>query len=240
VEEWDEWLFHVNQRLTPFVTDGLAVASAINSMRQALGHGNAKFEADIVSRRSPSVTFESAYQQQAMNEAITLPPLNSVVDFRHLHGGVSAAVAEYGSSALDYGSQSYGTVNMDHPIHHVHHQSQPQVSAYGYPHIPIHHQHHHQQQQQQHRQGHPVLAPSAASLPPSQMVTSSAGVLSQGQPRREGRDNGAVMRPVYPTIASSSGSSSCASNATSSYSGHQYYLSQLASQHQPRFMSVLA
>ena len=30
VHEWDEWLFNVNQGLTPFVTDGLAVASAIN------------------------------------------------------------------------------------------------------------------------------------------------------------------------------------------------------------------
>lgn len=234
VHEWDEWLFNVNQGLTPFVTDGLAVASAINLMRQALGHGNAKFEADIVSRRSSSVPSEPVYRQHAMHEAVTLPPLDSVVDFRHLHGGVNAAVAEYGSSGLDYGSQSYGRMSMQQPIHQLHHQIQSRPSAYGYPQMPVHHQ-----QQPQHHPGHPVLPSSAAPLPPSQMETSSARVSSQAQHRREGRENSAVTRPVFPTVASSSGSS-CASNATSSYSGHQYYLSQLASQHQPRFMSVLA
>jgi hypothetical protein len=177
------------------------------------------------------VAFEPVYQQ---HEAITLPPLNSVVDFRHLHGGVNAAVAEYGSSGLDYGSQSYGRMSMEQPIHHIHHQIQSRPSAYGYPQVPVHHQ-----QQPQHHQGHPVLPSSAAPLPPSQMETSSARVFSQAQRRPEGQDNSAVTRPVFPTVASSSGSS-CASNATSSYSGHQYYLSQLASQHQPRFMSVMA
>jgi hypothetical protein len=254
--EWDEWLCTVNQGLTPFVTDGLAVASAINAMRQALGHGNAKFETDIVSRRgsnaSAVMNYETAHPMvNSHSDSMVLPPISSIVDARHLHGSVpnassSYAMAEYGSSALDYGSQSYGRVNNDYPETHYPGQHN---AGYGYPSAP----------QQQQRRGS-ALPPVASTLPPPQMASSiypSSSV--RGQARRE-RHVGSVSNTANNSNASTSSASSYNKSTSGSsafvsqqqqqqqqddsiypsYSGHQYYLSHLASSHQPRFMSVMA
>lgn len=256
VMEWDEWLCTVNQGLTPFVTDGLAVASAINAMRQALAHGNAKFETDIVSRRGSNVSavmnYETAHPMvNSHSDSMVLPPISSIVDARHLHGSVpnassSYAMAEYGSSALDYGSQSYGRVNNDYPETHYPGQHN---AGYGYPSAP------HQQQ----RRGS-ALPPVASTLPPPQMASSiypSSSV--RGQARRERHVGGVSNTANNSNASTSSASSYNKSNSGSSafvsqqqqqqqqdgsiypsYSGHQYYLSHLASSHQPRFMSVMA
>ena len=238
VMEWDEWLYTVNQGLTPFVTDGLAVASAINAMRQALAFGNTKFENDIVSRRNSAVDAAAVAEYDAVhpvalsnnspNNSMILPPIGSVVDARHLHGSAPYGMAEYGSSALDFGSQSYGRVNNEHP--EVRYPGKHNA-GYGYP-----------SSRRQHRRGS-VLPPVASTLPPPQMASSvypSSSV--RGQARRE-RIPATASNHNNASSSSSSGLGFVNQGDGSvypSYTGHQYYLSHLASSHQPRFMSVMA
>lgn len=49
--EWETWVHTVERRVTPFITDGLAVQNAIHAMHLALRIGRARFEEEIVVKR---------------------------------------------------------------------------------------------------------------------------------------------------------------------------------------------
>lgn len=237
VMEWDEWLYTVNQGLTPFVTDGLAVASAINSMRQALALANSKFDTDIAARRGSflgAAEYEAAQPVVHHNDSMMLPPISSVVDAHQLHGSATYGMSEYGSSALDFGSQSYGRVNHEHPEARY---PGKHDAGYGYP-----------SSRRQHRRGS-VLPPVASTLPPPQMASSiypSSSVRGQARRERNSTDHTSASS-ASSSYKSTPGPSASAfvnngqdGSVYPSYTGHQYYLSHLASSHQPRFMSVMA
>lgn len=210
VNEWAEWIATVDRGVTPFVTDGTAVSSAVQSMHRALENGNAKFDQEIVMRGRHLNPLSPASMPSMAQHQVVLPPLSSVVA-----DSVSpAALSEYHYSTQQR-SQAYGYTQ------HGYHGGNGAYHG-GYDgHQPTH---------------VAPVPPAASSLPPPAMAASQQQSRVSGdvffprsrpnQQAREQPQRNAYTRPSY-------GSDQV------SYSGHQYYLAQLAS-HQPRFVSVLA